>query len=481
MRDISSHPSVRHREVLLYLICGAQFLEAMNLSIVNVALPAIRSSFGFTDTTLQWVVSVYALMFAGFLLLGGRAADLLGRRRVLVSGVVLFALASLICGIAPSALVLIIGRALQGIGAAITIPAAMSTISTTFTEEVARSRALALFGGMGAVGFTAGLIAGGLLTDILGWRSVFLVNVPVAGGIALGLLLLAGASRIATQERSIDLPGALTVTAGLLLLVYAITQAEAVGWRSPVSFGMLALAVAFLLTFLAIEARTQNPLMPLRLFTSRSFVGANIVGVFLYATFVGSVFFATLYLQLILGYSPTRTGLAFVPLSVSSLVAAQAAPALMQRIGIKTTLVGGMASVAVGMILFSRMTVSSAYLTFVLPIFILIGFGISVGYTAAVVAAVADIDAQEHGLAGGIVNTFFQVGAGVGLAILTTVATAREQVVGVTGSAAMLMGFQAALIVGAILAAIGAIIAAVSIRTPLAQGLHQVPEVTLEN
>ena len=459
------------RGLVLALLCASQFMVVLDFSIVNVALPAMQKDLGFSQQNLQWVISAYALTFGGFLLLGGRAADLFGRRRVFMAGLGLFVLASLVGGLAHLQWVLISARAFQGLGAAIVSPAALSILTTTFTEGQERNRALSIWGAIAAGGFAAGVLLGGILTDALSWRWVMFVNVPIGiAAVALSPVLLRE-SRKQTATAQIDLAGAVTVTAGLVLLVYALVQAPEAGWVAVSTVLMLGGAIAFLALFVWVESRSPAPLVPLVIFRSSTLTGANLVGALLSAAVASMVFILTLYMQQVLGYSALQTGMAFLPHALAAMAAAPLASQLLTRIGVKSTMVSGMVASMVGLLLLTHIPVQGNFVRDLLPGTVLVGFGIVTGLVSVTIAATAGVADSEQGLASGLLNTAQQIGSAVGLAILVAVATARTQaIVAITGNSRAALqtattgGFQAALAVGAGFAAIGIIVALLVIR-----------------
>jgi len=455
----------------LALLCAAQFMVILDFSIVNVALPSMQRDLGFSQQNLQWVVSAYALTFGGFLLLGGRAADLLGRRRVFMAGIGLFSLASLIGGLAQYQGVLICARAFQGLGAAIVSPAALSILTTTFKEGSERNRALGVWSGVAAAGFAAGVILGGILTDRLGWEWVFFVNVPI-GVAALTLApVLLGESRELTGSRQIDLAGAVTVTAGLVGLVYGLTQATEVGWGSFQTIFLFGITLVLLAAFVVIESRSKAPLVPLGIFRRRTLTAANIVGLLMGAASASMIFILTLYMQEVLGYSALQTGLAFLPHALAAMFGAPFGSRLATKVGVKSTMIGGMTMLMLGMLLLTRISADGNFVRDLLPGTVVTGFGIVLCLVAATIAATAGLSDSEQGLASGLLNTAQQIGAALGLAILVAVSTARTQALNsATGNSAVAQkealtgGFQYGLATAVGLAAIGVLVPLFVIR-----------------
>jgi EmrB/QacA subfamily drug resistance transporter len=450
----------------LALLCSVQFMVVLDVAIVNVALPSIQTDLGFAPADLQWVISAYALLFGGFLLLGGRAADVLGRRRVFVAGLVVFSVASLLSGLAWSDGTLIAARALQGLGSAIISPAALSILTTTFAEGGERNRALGAWGAVGAFGAVAGVLLGGILTDLAGWRWIFYINVPVGlGAVALAPLLLAE-SRDA-RARRFDLPGAALVTGGLVVLVYALTQAGDAGWGSPGTLGLLAGSAALLGAFALWEARIAEPLVPFSIFRLRTLVGANVAGVLL-GTVVFSMFLMlTLYMQQVLGYAPLRTGVAYLAVAATTVVWSAVAAGLVTRLGVKPVLVAGMVSFAAGLAYLSQVSVGGSYLGDLLPGFLLVALGMGFSFVPISIAALAGVEPSEAGLASGLINTSQQIGGALGIAALSAVAsstTAGELTGGSAPDAALTSGLQAALLVAAGVALVGVLVSLAGVR-----------------
>jgi EmrB/QacA subfamily drug resistance transporter len=445
----------------LALLLLVQFMVVLDIAIVNVALPSIQTDLGFSQENLQWVISAYALFFGGFLLLGGRAADLLGRRRLFVAGIVIFTLASLISGLAWNEASLIGARALQGLGAAIISPALLSILMTTFEEGRERNTALGAWGATGAFGAVGGVLAGGILTDLLAWEWIFFVNVPI--GIAAVLLtpILIDESRDATAE-TYDIPGAVLVTSGLVALVYAITQANEYGWTSLETVGFFAASAALLGGFLAWESRVKDPLMPFSIFRLRTLVGANIAGLILGTAMFGMFLMLTLYMQQVLGYSPLRTGLAYLAVAGTAIIWSALAAQLVTRIGVKPVLVAGMVAMSAGLIYFTQVSVGGSYLGDLLPGFLLIAVGLGFSFVPISIAALAGVQPSEAGLASGLINTSQQIGGALGIAALSAIATSTtsdEVAAGTALNFALTDGFQGAFVAGAAVALVGVLVA----------------------
>ena len=447
----------------LVLACIAQFMVILDVSVVNVALPSIRDDLGFSATGLQWVVNAYTLTFAGFLLLGGRATDLLGRRRVFIGGLLLFSLASLVGGFAQSEGMLIAARAAQGLGGAIISPATLAIITTTFTEGSERNRALGAWAAMGAAGGTAGALLGGLLTDLLSWQWVLFINVPIGLAAALLSPRYVAEGRNPALKRNFDAAGAVTATLGVVAIVFAIVRTDVNGWGSTQTLVVLAVGLALIGLFLLIEGRlASQPLMPLRIFRSRALSSANAIVFALGAAMFAMWFFVSLYLQQVLGYSPLKAGVAFIPMTLTIAAASTIASRLVGRIGVKPLLIGGMLAQAVGMLLFSRVSAGGTYAGDVLAASIVTAGGMGAAFVPVTIAAVAGVRQSEAGLASGLVNTSRLLGGALGLAILATLATERTASLthGAQPSAAALTaGFERAFEVGAGFALAGALIA----------------------
>ena len=459
---------VRSKGLALALLAMTQFVVVLDASIVNVALPSIGTDLDFSQDDLSWVVNAYTLTFGGFLLLGGRMADLLGRRRMFISGLILFGVASLLGGLAQSDAWLIAARAAQGLGAALISPAALSIVTTTFAEGAERNRALGVWGAVAGAGGAAGVLLGGVLTEYLGWEWVLLVNTPITFVAAFFAPRLLVESRD-ERESSFDIPGALSVTAGLALLVYGLVNAAQAGWESGETLGILACALALLVAFVAIESRTKHPLMPFSIFRLRTLRGANIVGLLVGMSLFSMFFFISLYLQQVLGYEPLKAGLAYLPLAVLIVVSAGGASQLVTRIGFKPSLVMGMVFIAAGLLWFSRVSPDGTYVGDVLFPSMLVAIGLGFSFVPVTIAAVTGTEPGEAGLASGLLNTTQQVGGALGLAIAATVAnsTTRDAFAGGERNPAVALteGFQDAFLVCAGFAILGAVLTAVLISS----------------
>jgi EmrB/QacA subfamily drug resistance transporter len=458
--------SDRRKWLALALLSVVQFMVVLDIAIVNVALPSIQVDLGFSQENLQWVISAYALVFGGFLLLGGRAADLLGRRRIFLAGLILFTLASLFAGLAWSEASLISARALQGLGAAVITPAALSILSTTFTEGRERNIALGVWGAVGGFGAAAGVLLGGILTDALSWSWIFFVNVPVGVTAFVLAPMLLKESRDASVK-SFDALGGVLVTGGLSSLVYAITQAGQDGWLAGKTLSFFAVSVAMLVGFLIWEQRHPEPLMRLGILRIKTVSGANAAG-FIMGTAMFSMFLMlTLYMQQVLGYSAMKTGVAYLAVAGTAIFTSAIAAQLVTRIGVKPVLVIGMTTLTAGLVYFTQVSVGGSYLGDLLPGFLLIAVGIGFSFVPISIAALAGIEPAEAGLASGLINTSQQIGGALGIAALSTIATSRTGdalAKGSTPAAALVDGFHGAFVAGVIIAAIGIVASLTLIR-----------------
>jgi len=458
--------SQRRKWLALALLCVVQFMVVLDIAIVNVALPSIKIDLGFSQSDLQWVISAYALVFGGFLLLGGRAADMLGRRRLFLGGLVVFTVASLLAGLAWSETSLIAARAFQGLGAAIIAPAALSILSTTFSEGRERNIALGAWGAVGGFGAVAGVLLGGVLTDALSWEWIFFVNVPVGLAALVVAPFLLQESRDAAGKK-FDLPGAVLVTSGLSSVVYAITRAGQDGWLAAETLAVFALSAALLVGFVVWEQRHPDPLMRFGILRIRTVSGANVAG-FIMGTAMFSMFLMlTLYMQQVLGYSAMKTGVAYLAVAGTAIVWSAVAAQLVTRVGVKPVLVVGMGMLTAGLVYFTQVSVGGSYLGDLLPGFLMIGVGIGFSFVPISIAALAGIQPSEAGLASGLINTSQQIGGALGIAALSTIATSHTTDAMATGSAppvALVDGFSAAFTVGALIAAVGLVAALTLIR-----------------
>ena len=467
MQAIQAVASDRRKWLALALLCVVQFMVVLDIAIVNVALPSIKVDLGFSQGDLQWVISAYALVFGGFLLLGGRAADMLGRRRVFLAGIVTFTVASLLAGLAWSEPSLIGARALQGLGAAIITPAALSILSTTFAEGRERNIALGAWGAVGGFGAVGGVLLGGILTDALSWEWIFFVNVPVGlVGLVLAPILLHESRDAAVK--SFDVAGAVLVTSGLSSLVYAITQAGQDGWLAAETLAVFGISLALLVAFVAWELRHPEPLMRFGILQNRTLSGANVSGFILGTSLFSMFLMLTLYMQQVLGYSAMKTGVSYLAVAGTAIIWSAVASQLVTRIGVKPVLVVGMGMLTAGLLYFTQVSVGGSYVSDLLPGFLLTGVGIGFSFVPISIAALAGVKAAEAGLASGLINTSQQIGGALGIAALSTIATSQTQDSLVSGSVlpqAMVDGFSSAFLVGAVVAALGVVAALTLIRS----------------
>jgi EmrB/QacA subfamily drug resistance transporter len=460
--------SDRKRWLALGVLSLGTLMIVLDTTIVNVALPSIRTDLGFTETSLAWVVNAYMLAFGGFLLLGGRLGDLYGHRRLFLIGIVLFTLASLACGLAGSQASLLVARWIQGLGGAIVSAVSLSLIMTLFTGTADRAKAMGVYGFVCAGGGSLGVLLGGLLTGAFDWHWIFLVNIPVGVVvIALAVWLLPPA-RVAMENRHLDVWGAVTVTAGMLLAVYAVVGGNEAGWLSTRTLGLFGVAALILAVFIAIEARVRAPLMPLGLFRLRNVVVANIVGVLWAAAMFAWFFLSALYLQLVLGYTPLQIGLSFLPANlIMAGFSLGLSARIVMRFGIRGPLAAGLLTASVGLLLLSRAPVDGSFVVHVLPCMLLLGIGAGTAFNPMLLAAMSDVPPDESGLASGVVNTSFMMGGALGLAVLASLAAARTQALttlGAAPAAALLGGYHAAFLVGGLFAAFAGIFGGLLLR-----------------
>jgi EmrB/QacA subfamily drug resistance transporter len=474
--DLESSPPAEpaldpRRWLALALLCGAFLMVLLDSTIVIVALPSIEADLGFSEQGLQWVLSAYAITVAGLLLLGGRAADLLGRRRVFMIGIALFTAASLFCGLAWSPAALLAGRAVQGVGAAIMTPTALSIISTTFPEGPERNKALGIWGGMGGIGASAGWLIGGPLVDGPGWEWIFFINIPLGlAALALSPVLL-HESRAALSRRSYDPAGALTITGALVLLVYAVVEAPDAGWGDPQTILLFAGSAVLLAAFALIESRHRAPLVPLPVLRSRTLVGANLVMLLFATAAYGLPFILTLYAQQVLGYSAVKFGLGTAVLAVMVAVGSIVGQAIVQRAGFRAVAVAGMALIGAGSLLLTQVSVGGSYIGDILFGLLVCGAGIGLAFVTATVAALAGVAEHEAGLASGLSNTALQIGAALGVAIVTSVAVSRSEDLltanqGANHLVVLNEGFQSAFLACVVLAGIGMALALLLLGRP---------------
>jgi len=477
------------RWLVLAVTVAAQFMVILDVSVVNVALPAIKDDLHFSQEGLQWVITAYAILFGGTLLLGGRLADLLGRRRMFMAGVGLFTLASLLSGLASSEGELILTRALQGLGGALLAPAALSIVVTTFREGHDRNVALAVWGAISGVGGAVGVLLGGVLTSYLSWSWIFFVNIPVGVGVLAVSPWLLSESRVAVARRHFDVLGATSVTAGLMVLVYAITRASQHGWGNSVTVGLFATAAALISAFVAIEARSPAPLLPLRIFRLRTLSAANATMMTVGAVAFGQFFLLTLYLQEVLRYSALQTGVAFVTITVTLIAVTNLAQKLTTRLGARPVLTTGLLLTAAGSALYARMPADGHYFWNVVPGLALSGVGLALTFVPVMIAGLTGVEHADAGVASGLINTSRQIGGAIGLAAVTTIAAtasshyASSHAVPAFSGPALTHGFQVAFyaLIGVALA--GAAITAAFVESKpkeLTEAKPVEPEVALE-
>jgi EmrB/QacA subfamily drug resistance transporter len=463
----------RNRWFALVVLCLGDLMIVLDVTIVGVALPSIREDLGFSETSLAWVVNAYLLTFGGFLLLGGRLGDLFGHRRLFLLGISLFTLASLGCGLATSQEILIGARAVQGLGGAVVSAVALSLIVTLFTDPGERAKAMGVFGFVAAGGGSIGVLLGGILTDVLDWHWIFLVNLPIGVAVFVLCLVLLPGGRGQEGTGRLDVAGAVTVTASLMLAVYAIVNGNEQGWTSGRTVGVLAAAAALMALFLAIEARVGAPLVPLGLFRLRNIAVSNIVGVLWAAAMFAWFFLSALYLQLVLGYSPLQVGLAFLPANlIMGFFSLGLSAKLVMRFGIRPPLATGLGLAAVGLGLFARAPVDGSFLVDVFPSMILLGLGAGMAFNPVLLAAMSDVDESEAGLASGVVNTSFMMGGALGLAVLASLAASRTDALAASGEdalAALTGGYHAAFLVGGLFALAAAVIGGALLRPGVSQ------------
>jgi EmrB/QacA subfamily drug resistance transporter len=467
----------RTKWLALMVVCLGDLMIVLDGTIVNVALPSIRDDLGFSQTSLAWIVNAYLLTFGGFLLLGGRLGDLFGHRRLFMAGIALFTVASLGCGLANSQNLLITARAVQGLGGAVVAAVALSLLMTMFTEQADRAKAMGVFGFVLSGGGVIGVLAGGILTDVLNWHWIFLINLPVGVAVYILSLRLLPTGRGPAAAGRVDFAGAITVTASLMLAVYAIVNGNQEGWTSARTLGTLAAAAALLAAFLAIEARVSSPLMPLGLFRNRNVSTANVVGIVMAAGMFGYFFFSALYLQLVLEYSPLEVGLAYLPGTViwgaASLLLSDR---LVMRFGIKPPLLTGVGLMALALVLLARTPVDGNWAIDILPATIALGIGAGIAFNPILLAAMSGVAPDQAGLASGVVNTAFMMGGAVGLAILASLASSRSDSLLSADSdslAALNGGYHVAFVVGTVFLVASAVVAAALLRVeaPQAHGV----------
>jgi EmrB/QacA subfamily drug resistance transporter len=458
----------RRRWLALMVLCLGELMIVLDTTIVNVALPSIREDLGFSETALVWVVNAYLLTFGGFLLLGGRLGDLFGHRRVFLAGIVAFTAASLVCGLANSQALLIAARAVQGLGGAVVSAVALSLIMNLFTAPADRAKAMGVYGFVCAGGGSIGVLLGGLLTGSLSWHWIFLVNLPIGVAVYALCVALLPPHRGDRSAAKLDVAGAVSVTAALMLAVYGVVDGNEAGWGSTQTLALLGAAVLLFALFLVVESRVRDPLVPLGLFRLRNVATANVTGVLWAAAMFAWFFISALYLQLVLGYSPMQVGLAFLPANlIMAAFSVGLSARLVMRFGIRWPLAGGLLLAALGLACFARAPVGGDFAVHVLPGMLLLGLGAGIAFNPMLLAAMSDVRPEDAGLASGVVNTAFMMGGALGLAVLASLASARTGAqlgTGVTPAAALNAGYQLAFVVGAVFAAVAAVLGAVFLR-----------------
>jgi EmrB/QacA subfamily drug resistance transporter len=479
----------RKRWGALAIVIAAQFMVILDVAIVNVALPSIKDDLGFSEASLQWVITAYAIVFGGALLLGGRLADIFGRRRVFLLGMGLFTVSSLLSGLAWSEAALIGSRALQGLGGALLAPAALSILMTTFSEGRERNLALGIWGAASGSGAAAGVLLGGVLTSYLDWSWIFFINIPVGVAVMALTPFLLAESRAEVGHRHFDLTGAVTVTSGVMLLVYAMTRAAEDGWLTLSTLGLLVASLVLIAAFLVVELRTRMPLLPLRIFRLRSLAVANATAVLVAAVAFSEFFLLTLYLQQVLDFSPMETGVAFLPITLTIIVVSNIAQTLVTRIGVRPVLTTGLLLAAVALAYFVRLPADGEYLRDVLPALVLSGVGLALTFVPMTIAGLTGVERADAGVASGLINTSRQIGGAVGLAAVSTIAITASSGAAGDGSAAagaaLTHGFQVSFAVLAVLAVVGAVLVAALIEPRRPRGadvpvLHEEPTVAFE-
>ena len=462
----------RKRWLALIVLCLGVLMIVLDTTIVNVALPSIAADLGFSETSLVWVVNAYMLTFGGFLLLGGRLGDLYGHRKLFLGGIVLFTVASLACGLSNSQVLLVCARAVQGLGGAVVSAVSLSLIMNLFTEPAERAKAMGIYGFVCAGGGSIGVLLGGLLTNVLSWHWIFLVNLPIGIAVYVLCIGLLPDGRGHAEGEKLDVAGAATVTVSLMLAVYAIVNGNEAGWTSAQTLGLLAAAIVLFAVFLLIEARVQHPLMPLGLFRLRNVAVANVAAVLWAAAMFAWFFISALYLQRVLGYRPMQVGLAFLPANViMAFFSLGLSAKFVMRFGIRVPLAVGLGIAAVGLLLFARAPVDGRFVVDTLPGMLLLGFGAGVAFNPMLLAAMSDVEPGESGLASGVVNTSFMMGGALGLAVLASLAAARSETLAATHvpeAVALNGGYHVAFVFGAVFAALAALVGGLFLRV----GLH---------
>jgi EmrB/QacA subfamily drug resistance transporter len=470
----------RARWLAFMVLCLGSFMIVLDTTIVNVALPSIRTDLGFTESSLAWVVNAYMLFFGGFLLLGGRLADLYGHRRLFVTGIAVFTVASFAAGLSSSQAVLVAARALQGLGGAITSAAGLSLMMTLFTKPADLAKAMGIVGFISAGGGSVGVLLGGILTSAFGWHTVFMVNIPVGIAVYFASFRIVPAARLSGSGARLDIAGAITVTTSLMLAVYAIVNGNDAGWTSIQTVGLLGAAAAIFAAFIVIESRVSDPLMPLGLFRRRNLATANVMGVLWAAAMFAWFFLSALYLQLVLKYEPLQVGLAFLPGNVIMAIFSVGISAkLVMRYGLQAPLAAGLGLAGLGLALLVRAPIDGSYLVDVLPSMVLLGLGAGIAFNPMLIVAMTDVEPERSGLASGLVNTSFMMGGALGLAILASLAAARTNgalASGVDQIAALTDGYHAAFAVGAAFAFGAAVLAIKVLRVASAAPAAQTQE-----
>ena len=466
---MTSHLSTRTRWLALVILCVGDLMIVVDTTVVNVALPSIRSDLGFSQTSLAWVVNAYMLTFGGFLLLAGRLGDLFGHRRLFLSGTAAFTAASLVCGVSTSQGMLVAARAVQGLGGAVVSAVAFSLIVVLFTEQGERAKAMGVFGFVMSGGGSIGVLAGGVLTDLVGWHWIFLVNLPIGVVVTVAGLRLLPALQADVERKRLDAPGAVAITAAMVLAVYAIVNGNGTGWLSAQTLALLGAAAAIAAAFVVWESRVEAPLMPLGIFRHRNLSVSNVVGVLWAAAMFALFFLSALYLQLVLGYSPLEVGLAFLPGNLIMMAFSLGLSArLVMRFGFRAPLAFGLSVAALALLWFARAPVDGSFLVDVLPAMVLIGIGGGLAFNPVLMAATSDVEPQDAGLASGVVNTAFMMGGALGLAVLASAAAARTDRLAASGEgtlAALTGGYHVAFAIGALFAVAAAVVGAVFLRT----------------
>jgi EmrB/QacA subfamily drug resistance transporter len=468
------------RWLALLVLCLGDLMIVLDVTIVGVALPSIRTELGFSEESLAWVVNAYLITFGGFLLLGGRLGDLFGHRTLFLAGVAVFTAASAACGLANSQELLVGARAVQGVGAAVVSAVALSLMMTLFTDPTERAKAMGIFGFVASGGGSLGVLLGGILTDALDWHWIFLVNVPVGVLVVVLTLVVISGARVATAAQQLDVAGAVTVTTSLMTAVYAIVNGNEVGWLTGRTLGLLVVSAVLLAIFLVIEARVRSPLVPLRLFRLRNIAVSNAVGVLWAGAMFAWFFLSALYLQLVLGYSPLQVGLAFLPGNlVMGAMSIGLSAKLVLRFGIRPPLTVGLLFAALGLLLLARAPVDGNFMSDVLPSMILLGLGAGMAFNPVLLAAMSDVEPAEAGLASGLVNTSFMMGGALGLALLASLAASRTDALladGESQAAALTGGYHVAFLIGAIFAAAGAALGALLLRVRAPEAAAELEE-----